>query len=171
MPTSVISGDDIRFLVQQSPAQLTTIMGQMTTLVQGITNLQNDTNSRVEAMEKQGWFKRMVLTVSGKNKATKAEIQKNQDKVVSYVSQAVAQCYQMNCIDQQVICSLGNRMNQIYAQVNEAYNEQLVMKAQIAEIQQIQQETLQSLGKFVTALNEKIESVDNFHMLIEEIRL
>ena len=171
MPTSVISGDDIRFLVQQSPAQLTTIMGQMTTLVQGITNLQNDTNSRVEAMEKQGWFKRMVLTVSGKNKATKAEIQKNQDKVVSYVSQAVAQCYQMNCIDQQVICSLGNRMNQIYAQVNEAYNEQLVMKAQIAEIQQIQQETLQSLGRFVTALNEKIESVDNFHMLIEEIRL
>jgi len=171
MPTSVISGDDIRFLVQQSPAQLTTIMGQMTTLVQGITNLQNDTNSRVEAMEKQGWFKRMVLTVSGKNKATKAEIQKNQDKVVSYVSQAVAQCYQMNCIDQQVICSLGNRMNQIYAQVNEAYNEQLQMKAQIAEIQLIQQQTLQSLGNFVTALNEKIESIDNFHMLIEEIRL
>ena len=171
MPTSVISGDDIRFLVQQSPAQLTTIMGQMTTLVQGITDLQNDTNSKVEAMEKQGWFKRMWSTVTGKNKATKAEIQKNQDKVVSYVSQAVAQCYQMNCVDQKVICSLGNRMNQIYAQVNEAYNEQLQMKAQIAEIQLIQQQTLQSLGNFVTALNEKIESIDNFHMLIEEIRL
>jgi hypothetical protein len=45
------------------------------------------------------------------------------------------------------------------------------MKAQIAEIQLIQQQTLQSLGNFVTALNEKIESIDNFHMLIEEIRL
>lgn len=170
MSTSIISGDDLRYFVQQSPAQLTTIMGQMTTLIQDITDTQNDTNERVESMEKQGWFKRMWATVSGKNKATKAEIQRNQDKVVSYVSQAVAQCYQMNCIDQQAICSLGNRMNQVYSQVNEFYSEQLQMKAQIAEIQLIQQQTLQALGGFVTQLNEKIESVDSFHMLITEIQ-
>lgn len=170
MSTSIISGDDLRYFVQQSPAQLTTIMGQMTTLIQDITDTQNDTNERVESMEKQGWFKRMWATVSGKNKATKAEIQRNQDKVVSYVSQAVAQCYQMNCIDQQAICSLGNRMNQVYSQVNEFYSELLQMKAQIAEIQLIQQQTLQALGGFVTQLNEKIESVDSFHMLITEIQ-
>ncbi len=170
MPTSIISGDDLRYYVQQSPTQLATIMGQMTTLIQDIADTQNDTTTRVESMEKQGWFKRMWATVSGKNKATKVEIQKNQDKVVSYVSQAVAQCYQMNCIDQQAICSLGNRMNQVYSQVNNLYNEQLQMKAQIAEIQAIQQQTLQALGGFVTKLNEKIESVDNFHMLITEIQ-
>lgn len=76
----------------------------------------------------------------------------------------------MNCIDQQVICSLGNRMNQIYSQVNDVYTEQLQMKAQIAEMQMIQQQTLQALGGFVSKLNEKIESVDNFHMLITEIQ-
>ncbi|MCM1235595.1 MAG: sel1 repeat family protein [Ruminococcus flavefaciens] len=170
MANSIINGDDLRYFVQQSPNQLTTIVGQMTTLLQDITDTQNDTNARVESMEKQSWFKRMWSTVSGKNKATKNEIQKNQDKIVSYVSQAVAQCYQMNCLDQQAIYSLGNRMNQIYAQVNDVYTEQLQMKSQLAEIQMIQQQTLQALGGFVFTLNEKIESVDNFHMLISEIQ-
>lgn len=76
MANSIINGDDLRYFVQQSPAQLTTIVGQMTTLIQDITDTQNDTNARVESMEKQGWFKRMWATVSGKNKATKNEIQK-----------------------------------------------------------------------------------------------
>lgn len=170
MTTTLISGDDIRYLVQQDASALTTTMGQMTTLLQGITDLQNDSDSRVEAMEKQGWFKRMWNTITGKNKATVKELQKNQDKVVTYVSEAVSNLYNMNCIDQQVICSLGNRMNQIYAQVTDVYQEQLQMKAQIAELQQIQQQTLQALGNFVTTLNEKIESVDNFHMLTTEIQ-
>ena len=170
MTTTLISGDDIRYLVQQDTSALTTTMGQMTTLLQGITDLQNDSDSRVEAMEKQGWFKRMWNTITGKNKATVKELQKNQDKVVTYVSEAVSNLYNMNCIDQQVICSLGNRMNQIYAQVTDVYQEQLQMKAQIAELQQIQQQTLQALGNFVTTLNEKIESVDNFHMLTTEIQ-
>ena len=170
MTTTLISGDDIRYLVQQDTSALTTTMGQMTTLLQDITDLQNDSDSRVEAMEKQGWFKRMWNTITGKNKATVKELQKNQDKVVTYVSEAVSNLYNMNCIDQQVICSLGNRMNQIYAQVTDVYQEQLQMKAQIAELQQIQQQTLQALGNFVTTLNEKIESVDNFHMLTTEIQ-
>ena len=68
------------------------------------------------------------------------------------------------------MCSLGNRMNQVYAQVTEVYNEQLQMKSQMAEIMAVQQQTIQALGGFVTKLNEKIESVDNFHMLITEIQ-
>ena len=44
------------------------------------------------------------------------------------------------------------------------------MKAQMAEIMAVQQQTIQALGGFVTKLNEKIESVDNFHMLITEIQ-
>ena len=121
MQNSLISGDDMRYLVQQTPEALTTIMGQMTSLVQGITDLQNDTNERVETMEKQPWYKKMWMTITGKNKASKVEIQRNQDKIISYISEAVAQLYQMNCIDQQVMCSLGNRMNQVYAQVTEVY--------------------------------------------------
>ena len=170
MQNSLVSGDDMRYLVQQTPEVLTTIMGQMTSLVQGITDLQNDTNERVEAMEKQPWYKKMWMTITGKNKASKAEIQRNQDKIISYISEAVSQLYQLNCIDQQVMCSLGNRMNQVYAQVAEIYNEQLQMKSQMAEIMAVQQQTIQALGGFVTKLNEKIESVDNFHMLITEIQ-
>ena len=170
MQNSLISGDDMRYLVQQTPEALTTIMGQMTSLVQDIADLQNDTDERVATMEKQPWYKKMWMTITGKNKSSKNEIQKNQDKVVGYISEAVSQLYQMNCIDQQVMCSLSNRMNQVYAQVTEVYNEQLQMKEQMAEIMAVQQQTIQALGGFVTKLNEKIESVDNFHMLITEIQ-
>ena len=170
MQNSLVSGDDMRYLVQQTPEALTTIMGQMTSLVQDIADLQNDTDERVATMEKQPWYKKMWMTITGKNKSSKNEIQKNQDKVVGYISEAVSQLYQMNCIDQQVMCSLGNRMNQVYAQVTEVYNEQLQMKEQMAEIMVVQQQTIQALGGFVTKLNEKIESVDNFHMLITEIQ-
>lgn len=170
MNTSVISGDDIRFLVQQSPEQLTTIMGQMTSLMEGISNLQDDTNNRVTIMENQKWYQRMAFNITGKNKASKNEIKKNQDRIVSYVSEAVASLYQMNCIEMQSICSLGNRINQVYAELTNVYNGQLQMKAQITEIQAIQQKTIQSLGKFVSTLNQKIESIDNYHMLLTEIQ-
>ncbi len=170
MQDSFVSGDDMRYLVQQTPENLTTIVGQMTSLVQDITDLRNNTDERIKVMEKQPWYKKMWMTITGKNKSSKNEIQKNQDKVVGYVSEAVSQLYQMNCIDQQVMCSLGNRMNQVYAQITEVYNEQLHMKAQMAEIMAVQQQTIQALGGFVTKLNEKIESVDNFHMLITEIQ-
>lgn len=170
MNTSVISGDDIRFLVQQSPEQLTTIIGQMTSLMEGISNLQDDTNNRVEIMENQKWYQRMFFTIIGKNKASKNEIKKNQDRIVSYISEAVASLFQMNCIEMQSICSLGNRINQVYADVTHIYNEQLQIKAQISEMQIIQQQTIQSLGKFVSILNQKIESIDNYHMLLTEIQ-
>lgn len=170
MNTSVISGDDIRFLVQQSPEHLTTIMGQMTSLMEGISNLQDDTNNRVTIMENQKWYQRMAFNITGKNKASKNEIKKNQDRIVSYVSEAVASLYQMNCIEMQSICSLGNRINQVYAELTNVYNGQLQMKAQITEIQAIQQKTIQSLGKFVSTINQKIESIDNYHMLLTEIQ-
>ncbi len=170
MQNSLVSGDDMRYLVQQTPEALTTIMGQMISLVQDITDLQNDTDERIAAMEKQPWYKKMWMTITGKNASSKAEIQRNQDKIVGYISEAVSQLYQMNCINQQVMCSLGNRMNQVYAQVTKVYNEQLQMKAQMAEIMAVQQQTIQALGGFVTKLNEKIESIDNFHMLITEIQ-
>lgn len=170
MQTQNLSGDDIRFLAQQQDYEVDIMVGQMTTLMQNITNLQNDTDDKVKQLESQGWFKRMTNTLFGKNKATKQEIQKNNDKVVTYISQSVSQLYQMNLINERVICSLGNRMNEVYAQVTEMYNEQLNMKAQISEIMAIQQQTLETMGAFVTKLNEKIESIDNFHMLISEVQ-
>ncbi len=170
MDTQILTGEDTRFLAQQQEYEVTTMVGQMTTLMQNITDLQNDTDDKVAQLENQGWFKRMTNTLFGKNKATKQEIQKNGDKVVTYVSQSVAQLYNMNLINERVISSLGNRMNDVYMQVTEMYQEQLNIKGQISQIMAIQQQTMEAMGAFVGKLNEKIESVDNFHMLISEIQ-
>lgn len=170
METEILTGEDIRFLAQQPDAEVGIILGQMTTLMQNINDLQQDTDDKVAKLESQGWFKRMTNTLFGRNKATKQEIQKNNDKVVTYISQSVAQLYQMNMINERIICSLGNRMNEVYMQVTNMYQEQLNMKAQISQIMAVQQQTLETMGAFVSKLNEKIESVDNFHMLISEIQ-
>ena len=170
METEILTGEDIRFLAQQPDAEVGIMLGQMTTLMQNINDLQQDTDDKVAKLESQGWFKRMTNTLFGRNKATKQEIQKNNDKVVTYISQSVAQLYQMNMINERIICSLGNRMNEVYMQVTNMYQEQLNMKAQISQIMAVQQQTLETMGAFVSKLNEKIESVDNFHMLISEIQ-
>ena len=138
--------------------------------MQNITDLQNDTDDKVAQLQNQSWFKRMTNTLFGKNKVTKHEIQKNNDKVVTYISQSVAQLYNMNLINERAICSLGNRMNEVYMQVVESNQEMLNMKGQISQIMSVQQQTMEALGAFVNKLNEKIESVDNFHMLISEIQ-
>lgn len=170
MNTQILTGDDTRFLAQQPEYEVDIMVGQMTTLMQNITDLQNDTDDKVALLESQGWFKRMTNTLFGRNKATKQEIQKNNDKVVTYISLSVAQLYNMNLINERVICSLGNRMNEVYMQVVEANQEMLNMKGQISQIMAVQQQTLETMGAFVNKLNEKIESVDNFHMLISEIQ-
>lgn len=170
MGTEILTGDDVRFLAQQPESEVGIMLGQMTTLMQNINDLQTDTDDKVAKLESQNWFKRMTNTLFGRNKATKQEIQKNNDKVVTYISQSVAQLYQMNMINERIICSLGNRMNEVYMQVTSMYQEQLNMKAQISQIMAVQQQTLEAMGAFVSKLNEKIESVDNFHMLISEIQ-
>lgn len=170
MNTQLLTGEDTRFLAQQPEYEVDIMVGQMTTLMQNITNLQNDTDDKVAQLQNQGWFKRMTNTLFGRNKATKQEIQKNNDKVMTYISQSVAQLYQMNLINERVICSLGNRMNEVYLQVTEMNQEMLTMKGQISQLMAVQQQTMEALGAFVNKLNEKIESVDNFHMMISEIQ-
>lgn len=170
MNTQLLTGEDTRFLAQQPEYEVDIMVGQMTTLMQNITDLQNDTDDRVAQLQNQNWFKRMANTLFGKNKTTKQEIQKNNDKVVTYISQSVAQLYNMNLINERVICSLGNRMNEVYMQITDQNQEMLNMKGQISQLMAVQQQTLEAMGVFVNKLNEKIESVDNFHMMISEIQ-
>ena len=169
MSQSIVCNDDIKWLEQRTPQEITMIVGQMTSLLEAISDTKKDTDAKVAKIQNQGWFKRLWNTITGKNKATKEDIRRNQDKIVGYISQAVAKLFELNLIEMQAIQSLGNRINQVYAQLTEVYNEQLQMKAQIAEIQSIQQETINSLGEIANDLDEKIESIDNFHMLTKEI--
>ena len=133
--------EDMNYLAQQS-------QGKINMILSGMTALMNDTEDKTEKIEKQNWFQRMVKTVTGKNRATREEIKQNHDKLNAYMSQAIAELYNRNCIDSQVMISLGTQLNELYA-------EHLQLK--------------QMLGAFVVKLNEKIDSVDNFHMLNTEI--
>lgn len=133
--------EDMNYLAQQS-------QGKINMILSGMTALMNDTEDKTEKIEKQNWFQRMVKTVTGKNRATREEIKQNHDKLNAYMSQVIAELYNRNCIDSQVMISLGTQLNELYA-------EHLQLK--------------QMLGAFVVKLNEKIDSVDNFHMLNTEI--
>ena len=75
---NTITAEDINYLSQQSSDRINMILA-------GMTALMNDTNSKVSAMESQNWFKRMVRTVTGKNKMTQAEIEQNHDKLNAYM--------------------------------------------------------------------------------------
>ena len=141
METNIITQEDLNFLAQQSAGKLNMILS-------GMTALMRDTDNKVEMLESQTWFQRMARTITGRNKMTQQEIQRNHDKINAYMTEAMTELYKQNCIDRQIMMSLGNQLNEIYA-------EHLQLK--------------QMLGVFVTKLNEKIESVDNFHMLNTEI--
>ena len=133
--------EDMDFFAQQSS-------GKLNMIISGMTALMNDNDSKVAQLEGQNWFQRMCRTITGKNKATRDEIQRNHDKINAYMSEAIAELYNRNLIDHEIILSLGTQINELYA-------DHIQLK--------------QMLGAFAAKLNEKIESVDNFHMLMEEI--
>ena len=138
---NIITTEDVNYLAQQSS-------GRINMILSGMTALMNDTDNKIVTMESQGWFQRMVKTITGKNKLSQLEIQQNHDKLNAYMSEAIAELYNRNCIDHEVMMSLGIQLNELYA-------DHLQLK--------------QMLGAFVSKLNEKIDSVDNFHMLTTEI--
>jgi TPR repeat protein len=141
MDNNLITSDDINYLTQQSA-------GNTNMMLAGMTVLMDENDDKVQMLQDQKWFQRMSRTISGRNKMTRLEIQQNHEKINAYMTQAISELYKRQCIDQQVIMSLGN-------QLNELYSEHLNLKMMV--------------GALVSKLNEKIESIDNFHMLIEEI--
>lgn len=141
MDTRLVSLDDMNYLTQQSA-------GNMNMILAGMTALMDENDDKIEMMQNQTWFQRMCKTISGKNKMTRNEIQQNHDKLNAYATQAMSELFKQQCIDHRVIMSLGNQLNELYEENN---------KLKIM------------LGAFVSKLNQKIESIDNFHMLNEEI--
>jgi len=136
-----LTNEDLNFLSKQS-------QNKMNMIVFGMTALMDETNDRVQQLESQTWFQRMSNTLTGKNKMTVNEIANNRDKINVYLSEAISCLYDQNKINENIILGLGNRLNELYAQ---------------------QIEIKQMIGAFVTKLNQKIISIDNFHMLTEEI--
>ena len=74
METNLVTREDLNYLAQQSTGNLNMILSGMTALL-------NDTDNKVAMLESQNWFQRMCRTISGKNKMTQQEIQRNHDKI------------------------------------------------------------------------------------------
>ena len=138
METGIITEEDMNYLTQQSSENLNMILF-------GMTELMESNNRNIQLLENQTWYQRMAKTLSGKNKMIQQEVEQNHDKINMYMSKAMSELFNRNCIDHKVLLGLGNRLSEIY-------EDQIQLK--------------QLLGAFVSKLNEKIESVDNFHMLI-----
>lgn len=136
-----LTENDIDYLSDKSTSNLNMVL-------YGMTSLMEDTQEKVELLESQTWFQRMANTITGKNKMTVEEISHNHEKINAYMSEAIAELYNRDCIDHDIILGLGNRLNDLFA-------------AQV--------ELKQMLGAFVNKLNQKIISIDNFHMLTTEI--
>lgn len=141
MNEQLITNEDLHYLAEESNENLNMILA-------GMTLVMEENNNKISLLENQTWFQRMTKTISGKNKMTQEEIARNHDKINLYISQAMGELFNRNCIDHELILGLGNKVNELYA-------------SQI-EIKQI-------IGAFAQKLNEKIISIDNFHMLIEEL--
>lgn len=141
MDTQLVSMDDMNYLAQQSA-------GNMNMILAGMTALMDENDEKVDMLQNQTWFQRMSKTLTGKNKMTHNEIQQNHEKIDAYATQAMSELLKRQCIDQRMIMSLGNEINKIYEEHDKLHG---------------------MLIGFVSKLNQKIESIDNFHMLNEEI--
>lgn len=138
---TLITDEDIDYFEKQ---------GDISLMLSGMMSLLQDSDNKVEEIQKQNWFGRMWKTVTGKNKATKEEVRQNHEKLSVYMTQAMELLFEKNVMSQQIVNNLGNQLNVLYQEHNHLK---------------------EMLGGFVEKLNEKIISIDNFHMLSEEIRL
>lgn len=136
-----LSSEDLDYFCEQSTSDTNMMIAGMTTLM-------SDNAGKVAFLENQTWFQRMCNTITGKNRMTVDEINMNMTRVNGYLTEAIGQLYERNKVDHEIMLSLGNRINEIY-------ESQIDLK--------------EMLGSFVNKLNQKIVSIDNFHMLIEEI--
>lgn len=137
----VVPQQDISFILQQPENEVNLMLAGMLSLI-------NKNEILNESLQSQSWCKRMFNTIIGKNKATALEIQQNHDKLNAYVVQVVGQLYDMNKISSQIMVSLG-------LQITQLYNSHLELK--------------NILFSLASKLNKKIESVDNYHTLLQEI--
>ena len=142
VPTTTVPTNDLDFLRDQPKDKLNMILA-------GMTDLMGENTLKTEQLNRQGWFQRMCLTVLGRNKATAEDIRANHEKLNAYMAEVIGEMALRFKLDESVMLNLGARVNELCAE-------------------QTKFKTL--LGAFSQKLNKKIEDVDNFNMLLNEIR-
>ncbi len=106
----MVNVDDMNYLESQAKADA----GKMNLILSGMISLINDTDDKIDKLESQVWYQRMIKTVFGKNKATKKEIKENHEKLCAYSAEAIAELYKRECVDERIMLSLSNRIIEVY---------------------------------------------------------
>ncbi len=70
MGEQIITDEDLQYLASESSNSLNLILV-------GMTFLMEENDDMVSMLEKQNWFQRMSMTISGKNKMTQQDISRN----------------------------------------------------------------------------------------------
>lgn len=158
----LVAREDINKIAELNGSALNIVVAQMTSLANAVVSDRDDIDGMVESLEKQPWYKRMWNTLTGKNKASKEEIAQKKDQMTGYLIQSVSSLYEMGKINQDIMVSLSQKINDIYYQVSLNSFEQLMLKDSVIKLRNM-------VGSIAMALNEKIESVDNFNILNKQI--
>jgi flagellar biosynthesis regulator FlaF len=119
--------------------------------VAGMTALISDTDSKYESMKNQNWFKRVWNTV------TIEDMKHNQAQLNAYCARVLTGLFERQRISEGIMINLGSQINALYTEHNALYASHLELKNALITV--------------ATKLNEKIDSVDNYHLLFEEITL
>jgi len=138
-----VSTADLDYFLKQRKTDLDIIIVNMTALL-------SDIDGKYEAMKNQNWFKRIWKTISGQNKATVESIKKNQAQLSAYCAKVLTELLKRQKISENLITNLGSQINNLYE------NHIELRKA---------------LSSFAVIINEKIDSVDNYFMLCQDIEL
>ncbi len=165
--TNLITQEDLNALLKMPQVDAQKTAAQMMALMSGMAAEKENIDSMTTMLEKQPWYKKCIKTITGKNKATVKEISEHKDKIMSYTSNALAYLYENNKIEQQQIIALGEAVNSVNGQLA-ATNYEL-LKTQAA-LNDLKTELISSISGLANALNEKIISVGNYDLLLEEIK-
>ncbi len=168
MSTKLLTQADTSALLNMPQNDVNIAVSQMTALMNAFAGEKQNIDCMITMLEKQPWYKRMWFTISGKNKATVAEIQKSKDKITAYTSESVAILYKNNRIQQDQIITLGNMINYVNNQLKVTNYELLKTQESFAEFKD---EIYDTFGKLANNINERMTSNDNYHMLMEEISI
>lgn len=154
--------EDINKIAELNIGDLNIVIAQMTILVNALVSDRDDIEDTIKLLEKQLWYKRMWDTPIGKIKVTKEDFSQKKDKMIVYMIQAISSLYEMGKIDQDILISLGEKFKEIYYWVMRDSFEQLVIEDSVIQIRNM-------VGSIAAKLNDKIERMDNFQILIKQI--
>ncbi|MBD5458915.1 MAG: hypothetical protein HDR27_10150 [Lachnospiraceae bacterium] len=144
-------------LVLKNNTQLTEFVNEFCTgkdteteqIIAGMTAVIEGNQFALEKMKNQKWFKRIWFTITGKNKATVAEITEKRDVLTKYTIQLFIKMLDMLSNNSRVISDLYRAVSVLSLAADR---------------------TVTSLNNLAVKLNEKIISVDNYNNLITDIQ-